>query len=175
MRGAGLGLSLLGRLGLVSRALLVPATPSAVSLAATTSLLTITLLLFEGWLVWPALDSAQLLSLVSRGFASFPLLPRKTDSLAHVGNVQGLDMLLLAKELGESIEGGREFGHDQHGLKVVRDLKPGHIASGEVGCHLVNSDSGVLLVGDLDVHGGLKLEVGSDDSRLPILFLKVVP
>ena len=73
MRGAGLRLGLLGRLGLVSRALLVSATPSTVSLAATTSSLTITLLLLEGWLIGPALDSAQLLSLVTRGLSSFSL------------------------------------------------------------------------------------------------------
>ena len=94
MRGTSLRLRLLGRLGLVSQALLVPATPSAVSSAAATSSLAITLLLFEGWLIWPTLDSAQLLSLVSRGLASFPLFPCKTDSLAHVGNIQGFDMLL---------------------------------------------------------------------------------
>ena len=85
--GASLRLSLLGRLGLVSRALLVSATPSTISSAATTPSLTITLLLFEGWLIRPALDSAQLLSLVSRGLASFPLFPCKTDGLAHVGNI----------------------------------------------------------------------------------------
>ena len=96
---ASLRLGLLGRLGLVSRALLVPAASPTVSSATTSSSLTITLLLFEGWLVWPTLDSAQLLSLVSRGFGPFPLFPCKTDSLAHVGNVQGFDLLLLAEEL----------------------------------------------------------------------------
>ena len=105
MRGASLRLRLLGGLGLVSWALLVPAASSTVSSAATTSSLTITLLLLEGWLVWPALDSAQLLSLVPRGFGSFPLFPRKTNGLAHVGNVQCLDLLLLTEELSESIEG----------------------------------------------------------------------
>ena len=64
LRGTGLRLGLLGRLGLVSQALLVSATPSTVFSAVPTSSLTITLLLFEGWLVWPALDSTQLLSLV---------------------------------------------------------------------------------------------------------------
>ena len=146
-----------------------------ISSAATSSSLTITLLLFEGWLVWPALDSAQLLSLVPRGFASFPLFPCKTDSLAHIGNVQGLNMLFLTEELGESIEGARELGHDQHSLKVVRDLKPGRIASGEVGCHLIDGDGRILIVGDLNVHGRFELEVGGDDARLPVLFLKVVP
>ena len=45
-------------LGLVSRALLVPAAPTAVPSTTTTSSLTITLLLFKGWLIWPVLDSA---------------------------------------------------------------------------------------------------------------------
>ena len=99
MGGASLRLVLLGRLGLVSRALLVFATPSTISSAATTSLLTITLLLFEGWLVWSALDSAQLLSLVPRGLASLSLFPCKTDGFAHISHIQGLDMLFLTEEL----------------------------------------------------------------------------
>ena len=112
MGRASLRLRLLSGLGLVSRALLVSATPSTISSVATTSSLTITLLLFEGWLIWPALDSAQLLSLVPRGLSSLPLFPCETDGLAHVGNIQCLDLLLLAKELGKSVEGRREFGHD---------------------------------------------------------------
>ena len=88
LRGASLRLGLLGGLSLVSRALLVSATPSTVSSVATSSSLTITLLLFKGWLIRPALDGAQLLSLVLRSFASFPLFPCKTNGLAHVGNVQ---------------------------------------------------------------------------------------
>ena len=175
LRWASLRLALLDRLGLVSRALLVPASSSAISSAATTSSLTITLLLFEGWLVWPTLNSAQLLSLVPRGFGPLPLFPCKTNGLAHVGNVQRLDLLFLAEELGEPIEGRREFGHDQHRLEVVGHLKPRRVASGEVSCHLVYGDGGVLVVGDLDVHGRFEFEVGGDDTRLPILFLKVIP
>ena len=49
--GTSLRLRLLDGLGLVSLALLVPATSSAVSSATTTPSLTITLLLFEGWLI----------------------------------------------------------------------------------------------------------------------------
>ena len=64
LRGASLGLILLDGLGLVSRALLV-ATSSATAPSSTlTASLAITLLLFEGWLVRPTLNSAQLLSLV---------------------------------------------------------------------------------------------------------------
>ena len=132
LRGTGLRLGLLGRLGLVSWALLVPATPSAVPLATTASSLTITLLLFKGWLIRSALDSAQLLSLVPRGLASFPLFPCKTNGLAHVGNIQGFDTLLLAEELGEAIKGTWEFRHYQHGLEVVGDFKPRCVAPGEV-------------------------------------------
>ena len=139
------------------------------------SSLTITLLLFEGWLVWPALDSTQLLSLVPRGFSSFPLLPGKTDGLAHVGNIQCFDCLFLTEELGEPIEGRRELGHDQHRLEVVRYFKPRCIASGEVGRHFIDGDGGVFLIGDLDVHGRFELEVGGDDTRFPVLFLKVFP
>ena len=84
-------------------------------------------------------------------------------------------MLFLAKELGEPIEGAREFGHDQHGLEVVRYLKPGCVAPGEVSRHPIDSDGGVFVVGDFDVHGRFELEVGGDDTGLPILFLKVVP
>ena len=112
MGGTGLGLGLLDGLGLVSQTLLVPSASTTVSSAAATTSLTITLLLFEGWLVWSALDSAQLLSLVPRGFSSFPLFPRKTDGLAHVSYVQSFYVLLLAEQLGEAIEGGREFGHN---------------------------------------------------------------
>ena len=121
------------------------------------------------------LDSTQLLSLVSRGLASLPLFPCKTNSLAHIGNVQRFDTLLLAKELGEAIEGTWKFRHDQHRLKVVRHLKPRRVASGKVRGHLVNGSSGVFVVTDLDVHGRFELEVGCDDTRLPILLLKVVP
>ena len=175
MRGASLRLRLLGGLGLIPRTLLVLATPSAVSSAATTSSLTITLLLFEGWLVWPALDSAQLLSLVSRSLASFPLLPCETDGLAHISNVQSLDVFLLTEELGEPVEGSRKFGHNQHRLEVVGDFEPRRVASGEVGRHLVDCDGGVLVVGDPDVHGRLEFEIGSDDTRFTILLLEVVP
>ena len=55
LRGASLWLRLLDGLGLVSRALLVSASSSAVPSATSTSSLTITLLLFEGWLIWPVL------------------------------------------------------------------------------------------------------------------------
>ena len=88
MRRTSLRLGLLGRLSLVSQALLVSATPSTIPSVTTTTSLTITLLVFEGWLVRPVLDSTQLLSLVPRSLASFPLFPCKTDGLAHVGNVQ---------------------------------------------------------------------------------------
>ena len=175
MRGPSLRLGLLSGLGLVSRALLVPATPSAISSTTTTPSLSITLLLFKGWLVWPALDSAQLLSLVPRGLASFPLFPCETYGFAHVGNIQSFDTFLLAEQLGEAIKGTWEFRHYQHGLEVVWYFKPGRVASGEVCGHLINGGSGVLIFGDLDVHGRFELEVGSDDSRFPILFLKVVP
>ena len=153
LRRASLRLGLLDRLGLVSWALLVPAMPSVVSLSAATSSLTITLLLFEGWLIWAAFYRAQFLSLVSRGFGPFPLFPCKTDGLAHVGNVQCFDVLLLTKELGKSIEGHRQLGHNQHRLEVVGHLKPGRVASGEVRRHPVDGDGGVLVIGDLDVHG----------------------
>ena len=153
LRGTSLRLGLLGRLGLVSRALLVSAMPSTVSSAATTPSLTVTLLLFKGWLIRSALDSAQLLSLVSRGLASLSLLPCENNGLAHVGYVQGLDVFLLTEELGESIEGAWELGHDQHGLEVVWYLKPRRIASGEVGCHLIDGDGGIFAIGDLDIHG----------------------
>ena len=175
LRRTSLRLGLLGELGLVSWALLVPAMPSAVSSAVAASSLTITLSLFEGWLIWSTLDSAQLLSLVSRGLTSFPLLPCKTDGLAHVGNIQRLDVLFLTKELSEPIERGREFGHNQHRLKVVWYFEPRHVASGEVGHHLVDGDGRVFLVADFDVHGRLEFEVGSDDTRFPVLFLKMIP
>ena len=55
---ASLRLGLLDRLGLITRALLVPAASCTIPSATTTPSLTITLLLFEGWLIWPALDSA---------------------------------------------------------------------------------------------------------------------
>ena len=175
LRGARLKLGLLDGLSLVSRALLVAASSTAVSSSLSTSSLTVTLLLFEGWLVWPALDSAQLLSLVPRSLSSFPLLPGETDGLSHVGYVQGFDTFSLIKKLGETIEGTRELRHDQHCLEVIRHFKPRRIASGEVGRHLVDSDGGILLVGDLDVHGRFELEIGGDDTRFPVVLLKVVP
>ena len=85
LRGTSLGLGLLDGLGLVSWALLVTASPSTISSSTLASSLTITLLLFEGWLIWPALDSAQLLSLVSQGrLSSSPLFPGKSYRLAYV-------------------------------------------------------------------------------------------
>ena len=85
-QGSRRRLGLLDGLGLVSWALLVTALSSMVSSSASTTLLTITLLLFEGWLIQPALDSAQLLSLVLRGggLSSFSLLPGKSYGLAYV-------------------------------------------------------------------------------------------
>ena len=83
--------------------------------------------------------------------------------------------LLLAKELGEAIKGAWKFHHDQHGLEVVGYLKPRRVTSGKVRSHFVNGGSGVLAVGDLDVHSRFELEVGGDDAWLSILFLEVVP
>ena len=112
LRGASLWLGLLDGLGLVSRALLVSASSSAVPSATSTSSLTVTLLLFEGRLIWPALDSAQLLSLVLRGLSSFPLFPCETDGLLHVGYIQRLYTFPLTEELGKPVKGGWELGHD---------------------------------------------------------------
>ena len=105
LRGASLGLGLLSGLGLVSRTLLVSASPSVVSSATLPTSLSITLLLFKGWLIQSALDSTQPLSLVTRRLPSFSLFPGKTDGLVHVGNIQRFDTLLLAEDLGEAIEG----------------------------------------------------------------------
>ena len=105
LRGASLRLRLLSGLGLVTRALLVSASSSVVSSTMLTPSLSITLLLFEGWLIQSALDSAQLLSLVTRGLSSFSLLPGKADGLAHVGNIQEFDTFFLAENLGEAIKG----------------------------------------------------------------------
>ena len=138
--------------------------------------LTVTLLLFEGWLIWSALDNAQLLSLVLRGIpSSFPLVPSKTYGLAHVCYLQLLDILPLAEDLGKAIKGTWKFHHDQHCLEVVRYFEPRHVASGKVGCHLVNSSERVFVVNNLDVHGHFELEVGGDDAGLPIVCLKVGP
>ena len=175
LRGAGLWLRLLDGLGLVSWALLVSTSSSTIPSATATSSLTITLLLFEGWLVRSAVDSAQPLSLVARSLSSFPLFPGKTNGLAHVFDVQRFDPLSLAEELGEPIERAQEFGHDQHHLEVIRYLKPRCITSGEVSRHFVDGNSGVFLVTDLNVHGRFELEVGCDDTRLPVMFLKVGP
>ena len=57
---------------------------------------------------------------------------------------------------------------------MVQYLKPRCVASGEVCGHLVDGGSGVLIVVDLDIHSRLEFEVGGNDTRLPILFLKVV-
>ena len=57
LRGTSLGLGLLDGLGLVSRTLLVMASSSTLPSWASTSSLAITLLLFEGWLIRPALYS----------------------------------------------------------------------------------------------------------------------
>ena len=121
------------------------------------------------------LDSAKLLSLVPGALGSFPLFPGKTDGLAHVSYIQILDTILLAEDLGEAIKGAWEFRHDQHCLKMVRNLKPRRIASGEVCGHFVDCHGGVLVVIDLDVHGGLELEVGGNNPRFPILGFKVGP
>ena len=113
--------------------------------------------------------------MVPGSLSSFPLFPSKTDGLVHVSNVQSFDTFLLAEELGKAIEGTWKFRHDQHSLEMVRDFKPRHVASGEVRSHLVNGSSGVFVVIDLDVHGRFELKVGRDDTRLPVLLLKVVP
>ena len=70
LRGGSLWLGLLSRLGLVSWALLVPATPSAVPSTTATSSLTITLLLFKGWLL---------------GFCLYPINPGRFSNQYRTG------------------------------------------------------------------------------------------
>ena len=64
LRGASLWLGLLDGLGLVSRTLLVTASSSTVSSLMLTSSLAITLLLFEGWLIWTMFYRAELVVIV---------------------------------------------------------------------------------------------------------------
>ena len=91
----------------------------------------------------------------------------------HVSNIQGLNTLFLAENLGEAIKGTWEFRHYQHRLEVVRYFEPGHVTSGKVGSHLVDCKKRVFVVIDLNVHGCFKLEIGGDDTGFPVLTFKV--
>ena len=95
--------------------------------------------------------------------------------MTHICNIQCLDILLLAEDLGKAIEGTWEFHHNQHCLKVVRYLEPRRVALGEVRGHFVDGSEGIFIIADLDVHGHFELKIGGDDTRLPIVFLKVGP
>ena len=72
---SSLRLGLLDGLGLVSLALLVLASSSTFPSWASTSLLTITLLLFEGWLVQATFDRTELVGVTRGSLFTLPLLP----------------------------------------------------------------------------------------------------
>ena len=123
LRGTSLRLGLLNRLGLVFWALLVTALSSAVSSLVSTSSLTITLLLFEGWLICTTLYSAELIGILARGsLLSLPPFPDQRGGSPDLGKVQLLDIVFLAHDLGDSIHGGRELHHQDHSLEVFGDL-----------------------------------------------------
>ena len=122
LRGSSLRLGLLDRLGLVARALLVMASSTMVSSWASTTLLTITLLLFEGWLIWTTFDRAERVGIVRGSFFTLPLLPNQGRSTSDFVEVQSGNVLFLAHDLGDAIHGWRELHHDDHGMEVFRNL-----------------------------------------------------
>ena len=104
LRGSSLRLGLLDWLGLVPRSLLVVATSTMVSPLASTTSLTITLLLFKGWLIWAAFDRTELVGVLTRGSLSpLPLFPDQGHSSSDLRKVQVHDLFLLAHELGNAI------------------------------------------------------------------------
>ena len=132
LRGSSLRLGLLDRLGLVSRALLVAAISSTVSSLASTSSLMITLLLFEGWLIWAVFDHAELIGVTRGNLFPLPLFPDQGCGTSDLGKVQGHNVLFLAHDLGNAIHGQRELHQDNHGLEVFRDVETGRNYVGQV-------------------------------------------
>ena len=153
---------------MVSRALLVVALSSTVSSPVLTTLLTITLLLFKGWLIWAAFNRAELVGILTRGsLFSLSLLPDQSCSSSDLGEVQIRD-LLLAHELGDAVHGWRELCHNDHGLEMFWNLQPGCDNSGEMGDHFVDTEGGILMVGHLGLDRSSELKVGGDNPRFPI-------
>ena len=122
MRGASLGLGLLDRLSLVSLALLVLASSSVLPSGVSTSSLAITLLLFEGWLIWTSFDCTELVGVARGSLLALSLFPDQSCSASDLCEVQRSDLLFLAHDLGDAVHGWRELRHNDHGLEVFGDL-----------------------------------------------------
>ena len=116
-------LGLLNGLSLVSLALLVLASSSVFPPWASTTLLTITLLLFKGWLVWAVFDHAELIGIMRGSPPPLSLLPDQGHSSSDLREVQCCDFLLLTHDLGNAIHGGRKLCHNDHGLEMFGDFK----------------------------------------------------
>ena len=130
----------------VSLTLLVSALSSMFPSWASTSSLTITLLLFKGWLIWATFNCAELVGVTRGSLLSLPLLPDQGHSVPDLGEVQSLDLLFLAHDLGDAIHGRRELHHDDHGLEVFRDFKTHGCYASQVGNRLVDAEGGVFMV-----------------------------
>ena len=146
LRRASLWLGLLDGLGLVSRALLVTASSSTFPSRASTTSLTITLLLFEGWLVWAVFDCAELVGVTRGSLFPLPLFPDQGHSLSDLGEVQVRYFLFLAHDLGDAVHGWRELCHDYHGLEVFGDIETHGDYTSEVGNRFVNAEGGVFMI-----------------------------
>ena len=168
LRGSSLRLGLLDRLGLVARTLLVMALSSTVPSSVSTSLLTITLLLFEGWLIWATFYHAELIGVMRGSLFSLPLFPDQGYGMSNLGKVQLLDVIFLAHYLGDAIHGGRELHHKDHGLEVLRDLQTCSDYTGEMGHCFVNTKRGVLVVSHFGFNHSSEFKVGGDDFKFPI-------
>ena len=146
LRGPSLWLVLLDRLGLVSWALLVVALSNTLSSVVLTTPLTITLLLFKGWLIWAAFDRAELVGIMRGSLFALPLFPDQGHSSSDLGEVQIHYIFFLAHDLGDVIHRWRELHHDDHGLEVLRDVKTCSDYTGKMGNRFVNAEGGVFMV-----------------------------
>ena len=168
LRGTSLRLGLLDRLGLVSQALLVTASSGMFPSWLSTSSLAVTLLLFKGWLIWAAFDHTKPIGITRGSLFTLSLLPDQERSSPDLGEVQSLDLLFLAHDLGDAIHRGRELHHDDHGLEVLGDFKTCSSYMGQMGNCFVDVKGGVLVVRHLGLDCSSELKVGGDDSWFPI-------
>ena len=174
-RGTRRRLGLLDGLGPVSWALLVVAMSGMSSSWLSTTSLTITLLLFEGWLIGAAFDRTELVGITRGSLLTLPLFPDQGHSSPDLGEVQVGDFLLLAHDLSDAIHGWRELRHDDHGLEMFGDIETRSYYTCQVGNRLVDAEGGVLMVRHSSLNRSLELEIGGDDSRFSIQTLQGSP
>lgn len=130
------------------------------------------LLLLERRVRLLALDSAKLVgvaaTIATRGLATVALLPVENDrTLDHI-DLELLNGLALADELGDRVHRRRELREEDHRLHVAGELALRRRETLEVRLDLIQSDSRMSVGGDVRVQDGFELRVDRGDAGLPV-------